>query len=66
MSAVNRRVKQKVSQESNKLSFALNIGKQNVFAPEMRVEVLHIEVRPLGKFTNDTVYLTKFAAPLWQ
>ena len=35
--AVNRRVKQKIGQEGNKLSFALNIGKQVVFAPEMRV-----------------------------
>ena len=26
---------------------------------------MHIEVRPLGTFTNDTVYLTRFAGPLW-
>ena len=63
--AVSRRQKHRSAEDSNKPSFALKIGKQIVFAPEMRVEVLHIEVRPLGKFSNDTVYLARFAAPLW-
>ena len=31
--AVNRRIKQKIGNEGNKLSFALNIGKSIVFAP---------------------------------
>lgn len=47
------------------MSFVVNVGKQTTFAPEFRVEVMHIEVRPLGTFSNDTVYLTRFAAPLW-
>jgi hypothetical protein len=64
--SVARRKKMKTGNESGgKLHFVLNIGKQMVFAPELRVEVLHIEVRPLGKLTNDTVYLTRFAAPCW-
>lgn len=36
--------KRKTQQKNNdgKLSFALSVGKQSLFAPELRVEVLHI------------------------
>lgn len=52
-------------ENTKKLNFVLNIGPAEIFAPEFRIEVVQIEVRPLGTFSNDTVYLTRFASPLW-
>jgi len=40
INAVNRRRKNKIS-ESNKISFVINFQKELIFAPEIRVEVLH-------------------------
>jgi hypothetical protein len=47
------------------LSFAIETTKNTVFASEIRVEVLKVEVRPFSTFSNDTVYLTRFMGPLY-
>ena len=35
------------------------------FEPELRSEVIGVEVRPLGKLSNDTVYVTRFMIPYY-
>lgn len=63
---IRRQQKAVVSDNSQKLTFAIEPTKSNtVFASELRVEVLKVELRPFSTFTNDTVYLTRFMGPLY-
>lgn len=48
----------------NKLSFALDETKSEIlFSPELQIEVLSVDIRPLGALSNDTVYITRFMLP---